>query len=86
MPDLKRFERWETVTVLLLIASIGQLWFHSEPSSALVSPSTDATERSISAATMIIVSGSAMSAISATSERIELRFWPDRNPSAVAAP
>ena len=59
-----------------MIASIGQLWFHSDPISALVRPRIEATERSISAATMISVIGSAMSEISATSDRTELRFWP----------
>src|SRR4051794_13254075 len=49
-----------------MIVSIGWLWFHRYAISALDSASTDATDRSISAATMTIVSGSA---IRATSER-----------------
>jgi hypothetical protein len=35
---------------------------------------------------MISVSGSAISATSATSEQIEFRFWPVRKPSALVAP
>src|SRR5689334_24926506 len=35
---------------------------------------------------MISVIGSAISAISATSERMLLRFWPLRKPSALTAP
>ena len=69
-----------------MIASIGQLWFHSDPIRALLRPRIEATERSISAATMISVIGSAMSEISATSESTELRFWPERKPPAVMAP
>ena len=50
-------------------------------------PSTEATERSISAAMMIKVSGSAMIAISDMSERIELRLPPERKSSPdVVAP
>ncbi|KAH0437572.1 hypothetical protein KCU90_g3779, partial [Aureobasidium melanogenum] len=52
---------------------------HSTPISALEAPSTDATDRSISAATIISVMGSAINAISVRSARILLTFAPVRN-------
>ena len=51
-----------------------------------MSPTTEATERSISAAMMISVSGSAMIAISTMSERIELRLPPVKKSSDVEVP
>ncbi len=49
------------------MVSSGQPAVHSQPISALDSPSTEATDRSISAAAMTSVSGSAIRAISAMS-------------------
>ena len=70
-----------------MISSIAQPWFHRSPIRALVRRSTEATGRSISAATMISVSGNAMIAISEMSWRIEFRFCPERKSSPlVVAP
>src|SRR3954468_21385505 len=69
-----------------MIASIGQLWFHSDPSRALDRPRMEATERSISPATMTKVIGSAMSATSVMSDSIELKFPPVRKSGEESAP
>src|SRR5579859_3848401 len=62
-----------------ITTGIGKPMCHSTPISALDAPSTDATERSISAATIISVIGSAINAISVRSARMLLTFAPVRN-------
>ena len=47
-----------------MISGIGQPWLQRSPTSALASPSVEATERSISPVMMISVSGSVMIATS----------------------
>jgi hypothetical protein len=69
-----------------MISSIAQPASHSAPSSALARPSTEATDRSISAATITNVSGRAMIAISTTSDVSELKLLPVRKSDVVTVP
>ncbi len=62
-----------------ITSGMGKPMCQSTPINALDAPSTEATDRSISAATMISVIGSAINAISVKSASMFERFAPERN-------